>query len=54
MLKLCGNAFLVNRQRNSNKMEEIKNQDKNDSNLSKETYQPETESGKKEQGKIKK
>ena len=35
-------------------MEEIKNQDKNDSNLSKETYQPETESGKKEQGKIKK
>ena len=35
-------------------MEEIKNQDKNDSNLSKETYQPETESDKKEQGKIKK
>lgn len=35
-------------------MEEIKNQDKNDSNLSKETHRPETESGKKEQGKIKK
>lgn len=28
-------------------MEEIKNQDKNDSNLSKETHRPETESGKK-------